>query len=139
MLTKEMLKEFEGLEREIQDINKRIELLNKKENTVTIDSVQGSSKHFPYTKHNIVIQGIPFKNKDNKRKYNKMLKSKKLKLEKLKLQIEYELNYIKDPDIRRIIRLRYHDQKTWLQIMFDMGYNSESAARTKIERFLKNI
>lgn len=140
MLTKQMLKEFEGLEKEIQDIDRRLKNMNKKESTTLIDSVKASSKYFPYTEYNITVHGIPgIKNKKNKHKYEKMLKSKRFKLEKKKLQIEYELNYVKDEEIRKIIRHRYQDQKTWLQVMFEMKYNSESTAKVKLKRFLEKL
>ena len=66
-----------------------------------------------------------------------MIKNKEYKLEKLKIQLEYELNYVKDAEIKDIIRYKYNDNKTWLQIMFLMGYNSESKAKMKLERFLR--
>ncbi len=54
-----------------------------------------------------------------------------------KIQLEYELNYIKDPEIRDIIRYKYNDFKSWVQIMFLMKYNSESVAKMKLKRFLE--
>ena len=46
---------------------------------------------------------------------------------------------MQDAEIRNIIRLRYNDNKTWLQIMFEMGNSSESDARMKLERFFKKF
>lgn len=53
------------------------------------------------------------------------------------MQLEYEWNYVKEAEIRDIIRYRYNDNKTWIQIMFLMKYDSESKARMKLERFLE--
>lgn len=72
-----------------------------------------------------------------KRKYRKMIKEKTYKLDKMRLQLEYQLNYVENTELRDIIRYRYNDNKTWLQIMFLMNYNSENKARMKLERFLK--
>lgn len=137
-MTKEFLDSIENINNEIESLNKRLEKIENKECTVTRDSVQGSSRSYPYTKHSMQIEGVEVpKNRHLKQKYRKMIKSKKYKLEKLKVQLEYELNYVKEADIREIIRYRYNDNKTWLQIMFLMNYNSENKARMKLERFLK--
>lgn len=137
-MTKELLDEIENINEELKSLNKRLAKIKNKEYTATGDSVQGSSQYFPYIKHNIKIEGVEIpKNKHLKRKYRKMIESKKYKLEKLKIQLEYELNYIKDSKIRDIIRYKYNDGMTWLQVMFEMGYNSESKAKMKLKRFLE--
>lgn len=66
-----------------------------------------------------------------------MIKDKTYKLDKMRIQLEYELNYVEDAELRDIIRYRYNDNKTWLQIMFLMNYNSESVAKMKLKRFLE--
>lgn len=66
-----------------------------------------------------------------------MIKDKTYKLDKMRLQLEYELNYVENAELRDIIRYRYNDNKTWLQIMFLMNYSSESVAKMKLKRFLE--
>ena len=66
-----------------------------------------------------------------------MIKDKTYRLDKMRLQLEYELNYIENAELRDIIRYRYNDNKTWLQIMFLMNYSSESVAKMKLKRFLE--
>lgn len=77
------------------------------------------------------------KNAGLKRKYKKMIKNKTYRLDKMRLQLEYELNYVENAELRDIIRYRYNDNKTWLQIMFLMSYNSEEKARIKLKRYLE--
>lgn len=77
------------------------------------------------------------KNAGLKRKYKKMIKNKTYRLDKMRLQLEYELNYVENAELRDIIRYRYNDNKTWLQIMFLMNYNSEEKARIKLKRYLE--
>lgn len=77
------------------------------------------------------------KNAGLKRKYKKMIKNKTYRLDKMRLQLEYELNYVENAELRDIIRYRYNDNKTWLQIMFLMNYSSESVAKMKLKRFLE--
>lgn len=66
-----------------------------------------------------------------------MIKDKTYKLDKMRLQLEYELNYVQNAELRDIIRYRYNDNKTWLQIMFLMNYSSESVAKMKLKRYLE--
>ena len=66
-----------------------------------------------------------------------MIKYKTYKLDKMRLQLEYELNYVENAELRDIIRYRYNDNKTWFQIMFLMNYNSEEKARIKLKRYLE--
>lgn len=137
-MTKEFLDKIENTNKELESLNKRLAKIENKELTVVTDSVQGSSSNYPYIKHNCVVEGVEVpKNRNLKHKYRKLIKSKKYKLEKLKVQLEYELNYIEEAEIRDIIRYRYNDNKTWIQIMFLMKYNSEDKARKKLERFLQ--
>ncbi len=137
-MTKEFLDKIENTNKELESLNKRLFKIENKENTVVTDSVQKSSSRYPYMKHNCVVEGVEVpKNRNLKHKYRKLIKSKKYKLEKLRLQLEYELNYVKEAEIRDIIRYRYNDNKTWIQIMFLMKYNNEDTARKKIKRFLE--
>lgn len=137
-MTKEFLSKIENTNKELESLNKRLAKIEKKEDTVVTDSVQGSSKNYPYIKHNCIIEGVEIpQNRNLKHKYRKLIKSKKYKLDKLKVQLEYELNYVKEAEIRDIIRYRYNDNKTWVQIMFLMNYNSEEKARIKLKRFLE--
>lgn len=137
-MTKEFLDKIENTNKELESLNKRLIKIHKQESKVITDSVQGSSRNYPYIKHNYVVEGIEVaKNKNLKKKYEKMIKSKTYKLEKMKIQLEYELNYVEDADIKDIIRYKYNDNMTWLQVMFKMEYNSESKARMKLERFLE--
>ena len=139
-MDKNVLTQINSIRAEIKELKEKLEKSIKPVDIVT-DSVQGSSKYYPYIKHNCVIEGIDehrvILNKRNRNKYNKQIKSKEYKLEKLINKLEYELNSIKDSDIRRIIRYKYEDNLNWVQIMFKMKYDSESKARMKLERFLE--
>lgn len=137
-MTKEFLDNIENTSQELENLRKRLAKIENKECTAVKDSVQGSSRSYPYIKHNCVIEGVEVpKNRNLKHKYKKLIKSKEYKLEKLRVQLEYELSYVKEADIRDIIRFRYNDNKTWLQIMFSMKYNNEDTARKKLIRFLE--
>ena len=139
MIDKELLEQINSIENELQDVKERIIELNHQPNQTVVDSVQGSSTSYPYIKHSCTIEGSTetFKNRRTRNKYKKMIKNKEYKLEKLKTQLEYELNYIEDSEIRQIIRYKYEDNLSWVQVMFKMNYSSESTAKMKIKRFLE--
>ena len=139
-MDKNVLTQINSIRTEIKELKEKLKKSIKPVDIVT-DSVQGSSKHYPYIKHNCVVEGIDehrvILNKRNRNKYNKQIKSKEYKLEKLINKLEYELNNIEDSDIRRIIRYKYEDNLNWVQIMYKMKYNSEETARIKLKRFLE--
>lgn len=141
MIDKQMLEQMSALNREIEDLESRIQKIDNKTIGVVSDSVQGSSKEYPYIQHNCKIEGYDciknLKHKNTKRKYKKQIESKRYKLEKLINSLEYELNYIEDSEIRQIIRYRYEDNMNWIQIMFKMKYKAESTAKMKLKRFFK--
>lgn len=138
-MIKELLEQADSLIEEIKDIERRLNRIEKKEKTILGDSVTGSEKEYPYLKRNFRVNGVSNKlfTSSAKRQYKKMLKSKKYKYVKIIKQIEYELNYIDNSEIRRIIRYRYYNNLSWIQIQIKMKYNSEDTARKKIERFFE--
>lgn len=132
-----LLNQIEDLNKEVEDIDARLKRLANKPDKVVRDSVCGSSDTWPYIQHNCVIEGVDLSKYRNIKKYKKLLKQKKEKLQKKINQLEYELNYIEDSDLRKIIRHKYFDKMNWVQIMFEMRYDSESKARMKLKRFLE--
>lgn len=142
MIKKEDLDKFEKLKKESENLEKRIKRIENRPRKILSDSVRGSSKSYPYIQHSVVINGLDESptyrhGKDTLKKLKKMQKDKKYKIDKMITKIEYELNFIEDSEIREIIRLKYQDGLSWLRIMHELGYSSESAARMKLERFFE--
>ena len=136
-MNKKLLSQIEDLNKEVDDIKKRLKDLAAKPDKVVRDSVSGSSTTWPYIQHSCVVEGIDESKYRNIKKYKRILKKKQEKFQKKIIQLEYELNYIEDSDIRKIIRHKYVDGMNWVQIMFEMRYDSESKARMKLKRFLE--
>lgn len=138
MIDKELLEQFSSLHSELKDLQKRLEELENKPLETVIDSVQGSGTSYPYILHHCTIEGVeyPRRNNKQKRKLKKLIVENTIKLDKMLTNLEYELKKIEDSEIRQIIRFKYEDNLSWVQIMFKMKYNSESTARTKLDRFL---
>nr|DAU10871.1 MAG TPA: Protein of unknown function (DUF1492) [Caudoviricetes sp.] len=136
-MNKKDLEQVVALKNEIKDIERRLQ--NNVSSSTVADSVKGSSSSFPYIECHKTIRGVDYKKQIRDSRYRKMIISKKKKIEKLLRQIEYDLNYIEDSEIRQIIRYKYFDNFSWIKIMHLMNYDSESKARMKLERFLKNL
>lgn len=136
-MNKKFLIQIEDLNNEVEDIKKRLEKLAAKPDKVVRDSVSGSSTTWPYIKHSCVVEGVDESKYRNIKKYKRILKKKQEKLQKIINQLEYELDYIDDSDIRRIIRYKYVDKCNWVEIMFKMNYKSECQARIKLKRFFE--
>lgn len=134
-MNKKLLEQVAALRNEVKDIEKRLQ--NNNINSVIADSVKGSSDSFPYTTCHKIIRGIDYKKQLKDSRYRKMLESKHEKITKILIQIEYELNYIEDSEIRQIIRYKYFDDCSWIQIMHKMNYKSEEKARIKLKRFFE--
>ena len=141
-MTKQFLEEVENTNKELIRITQRLEQVESKQKEIRLDSVQGSSTSYPYIKHSIVVEGNlqnKSKLKSLRQRYKKMLKQKQYKCEKLLLQFEYELNYIKDAEIKNILTDKYISGMSWVDIMFKYEYNSEDVPRKKLERFFKKM
>lgn len=134
-MNKKDLEQVVALKNEIKDLERRLQ--NNNISSTVADSVKGSSTNFPYIECHRVIQGVDYKKQIRDRKYRKLLKSKRDKINKLLVQIEYDLNYIEDSEIRQIIRFKYFDDYSWIQIMHKMNYKSEEKARIKLKRFFE--
>ena len=137
MIDKELLEQLSSLHSEAGDLQERLDKLENKPLKTVIDSVQGSSISYPYIQHQCTIEGVEYpKGNKQRRKLRKLIQENKRKIDKKIINLEYELKKVEDSEIRQIIRFKYEDNLSWVQIMFKMKYNSESKARTKLDRFL---
>jgi hypothetical protein len=140
-LTKEILVQYCDLREEAKDIRRRIDKLNSElqkiedERYVT-DSVTGGSggiQHF-------MIQGFPYPEYSRKKTrlyLNKaQLETAEQELLELTGSVEEYIQSIPDSRIRRILRHRFIDNMTWVQVSINMGGKStEESVRKEFERF----
>lgn len=123
---KEKLKNYRALKLELEDVNA---LINEKS---LQDSVQGSSRDFPYIKQTRRISGASDED------YSLLVRKSDLKAQIQ--EIEDFVDKISDKEIRTIIMLRFirgKRPKSWLNIAMKLGYCSEHTPKRKIESFLK--
>lgn len=135
-MTKEELLSLKNIKAEIEMLENQ---LNHIEPEFVIDSVKGSSAHYPYTQHTVKIEGIDSIEYDNKVKRIRLRLSKKHKelLDEKDKLTEYICG-IGDSEIRQIFMYRYIDCLTWPEIAKKMNYGS-STIRLKHDTFIKKI
>lgn len=141
---KKLLSQYNSLIKEINELNREIERLERLECNHEIDSVKGSNPYFPYQPRNFKIEGYNIL--EEERINNRLIRKKgilirrKSKCEELKLEIEEFISNIPDSLTRRVFRYRYVDELEWLPIARRIGRNDESYPRKMIhDRYLEGL
>ncbi len=137
-MDKELLEQISYLHREKKDLTERLEELENKPLECVKDSVQGSGTSYPYVQHHCTIEGIEYpKHGNQKRKLRKLIKSAQRNIDKKIKNLEYELEKIEDSEIRQIIRYKYEDNLSWVQVGHKMKSTGDQVRMT-LKRFLEN-
>ena len=132
-MNKEYLSDFEKkLKNYDYEINKLEKDIKIEENRVTADSVQGSSKFFPFVKRNFGILGYNLKKVSQ---LKKRLKIYKIKKEKIIKELKYKIDNLEDRQIADILDRKYILKQTWSQISRDLKYAGEEGARNYFNRY----
>ena len=98
---------------------------------IVTDSVKGSMTEYPYTLHNIPIQGIELS-------VAGMLREKRAKLATLRREVEKFLAGVEDSHIACIIRLRYVDGLAWEEVADRLGEGYTAASlKMAMQRYWK--
>ena len=134
-LTKYELSQLKHIQGEINLLEKAIAKIDYEYVT---DSVKGSSKHFPFVEHSIMITGADVKGHDRKaRRLKAQLERRKEELLDKRVEIEEFIDTIDDSFIRQIIALRYINDFSWQQIACSIGGgNAADGVRKQHDRFL---
>lgn len=135
-MTRQELEEVFHIEKEIQDLERRI-TDKEKQSPMASDVVQNGYKG------HAVIYGLDVKRAYKLQYMYEKLKKFKIKLVEKKQEIEDYIETIPFSEIRQIFRYRYIDNKNWVQIAHEMNklyrkhdYNEDSV-RMKHDRYLK--
>lgn len=138
-MTKQQLRQFRFLEKEIELVRRQIkdtEKLIKPENIV--DFVKGSMQEFPYAERSIKVEGVDLQKYE--RQVRRLRKKLMKHLSELVQQQEEIFNFIQsipDCQVRLIISLKYIEGLTWKQIALKVGGgNSADGVRNTCNRFL---
>lgn len=134
---KEKLKDYNDLIVEISDLKSKIKKLEGK--AVLIDTVQSSSKHFPYVKRNIVIENPQPKLVETQKKLKNFLEKRVCKLIEKQIEIENFIAELPTSRLRNIFEMKYIKQYTWRKIAYILGGNAtEDSVRMEHNLYFKN-
>lgn len=135
-MTKEELSKLQKITDEIKQIKLELESIKPE---YTIDSVIGSSINFPYTQHNIKIEGYDIKSYEHKvQRIQNRLNHKMIELVEEKDRLTEYIYSLDNSDLRQILTYRYINGLAWELIGKKMEYASVTV-RVKHDKFLKSI
>lgn len=132
------LEEIFHIRKEIIDLEKRIERIEK-QSTMVADAVQKGYKR------RAIIYGVDVKRAYKLQSNYERLKKFKIQLVDKEKEIENYIEIIPFSEIRQIFRYRYLDGMNWIQVAHQMndkysnrGY-SEDSVRCKHDRYLNKF
>ena len=138
-MNKKVLEEYIDACKLVEETEKDIQKLEKRQNMVQKDSVQSSNPEFPYQRTHVHIEGIKVSvERDSRIRYEKsLLDVRKKKAEQIKLEVQQLLNEA-PPRMQRIIRMRYFENYSWDDVAKELGRGAtEDSVRMELERFLQ--
>lgn len=143
-MDKSILEQYADLIAEREDLQKRIKATELKILELCNETVADSvtlGKHGKKPLGRKVIRGNPSPEIKKKRtalhKYKTQLKSAEIRIADMIVEAQQYIDEIEDSRIRRIMRYRYVDQLTWLQVAMRMGkHHTAESCRNAAERYL---
>lgn len=144
-MNREILKKYDALKDEQEDVKKRIGQLQREMNVLlnsqVADTVKGTRPDGTYG--SIKIKGVPFAEYDKK----KELLQKRLdrfeaieaELESMTYDIEVFISKLDSSRVRMILRLKYLDGLSWRAIAKRYGKESPSWPYQKVEKYFKKV
>lgn len=142
MVTKEILSQYSNLKKEYDENQSKIERLEKQINKIesdgaVIDKVMGGDGGLQSFK----IEGFPYPEYSRKKTAlyarKTILVDLECELHETLTQVEEFIASVDNSLIRRIINLRFVENKTWNQVADAIGGNTEDSVRKMFERFME--
>lgn len=116
-----------------KELEKRIQALEQQ--SMTHDVVSGSNPDFPYQGQHFHIEGVT-QQTDTNYEYEQ-LKQQRDRIKQLRQQVD-EIIAKAPARIQRIIRYKYFDKLSWIQIAKKFSSTPDSI-RMELKRYMKNI
>jgi len=141
MISKEILIQYSDLQEEVKEVRERIERTERQitkieEDGKVIDTVSGGNGGIQHFK----IEGFPYPEYSRKKT---LLYARKATLASLEMELLETLNQVEefiasvdDSKMRRILTMRFIDNKNFEQIGKALGYDRTSISK-KIDKFLE--
>ncbi len=133
----DLMQEKEEIQKRINNLNKKLERINQEGNVK--DAVKGGSGGCQ-TFH---IDGFPVAEEDETKyllnKNIRLLRQREHDLMEKVVEVEEFLNTLDDSRMRRMITKRYIEGKQWYRVANEMGKQyTEESCRKQMKRFLEN-
>lgn len=136
MTLKESLLQYTDTQKEIKELENKINKLEVESNVFSI--VESSSLKPPFQKHNIKIEHIDYNKKKALNYYRNILQNRYDKLLEQQTRVEEFIDRIPTSRLRRIFAYRYIENFTWQKVAYIIGGNSTSeSVRKEHDRFLE--
>lgn len=134
----DLIQEREEIQKRIDRLNKRLERINEEGNVK--DAVKGGTGGLQ-TFH---IEGFPVADEDEAKyllnKNIRLLSQREHDIAEKVIKVEEYLNTINDSRMRRMITKRYIEGKRWWKVAEEMGSQyTEDSCKKQMERFLEKI
>lgn len=141
MISKEILIQYSDLQEEVKEVRERIKMTERQiakleEDGKVIDTVSGGSGGIQHFK----IEGFPYPEYSRKKT---LLYTRKATLASLEMELLETLNQVEefiasvdDSKMRRILTMRFIDNKNFEQIGKALGYDRTSISK-KIDKFIE--
>lgn len=134
-MTLDELKELKFLRKEIQQLDKAIEKLKKKEVPVVVGKVRGSSRNFPYTE---VRTSVLMYEPETNDKLNRLIRLKLGQCDKMvskAIEIEEFIQSIPDSETRQIFEMYFQEGMKQRDIAKKMNVERSTVSK-KISTYL---
>lgn len=137
---KKYLSQYSDIKKEIKELEKKIERLEDRTQEIVSDSVQSTTKLFPFLINNYHIKGKDIKIAKKLEQYKAILENRYDELFEIQLKIEEYIDKIPTSRLRRIFEFRYIEQFNWVKVAIKIGGNAtEESVRKEHDRYLKQI
>lgn len=145
-VTKDILIQYCDLVEEVKDLRRRIQNkqreIDKIEKDGTVWDTVSLGKRGKKSLGTLYVDGFPYPEYSRKKTalylYKAQLENAELELLELANEVEQYIQSINDSRIRRILRYRYIDEKTWIQVAHSMGGRATAdSVRMEHNRFLE--
>ena len=142
-MKKHILEQYSAMQNEKKDLIERINSLNQKILNMEVNDIVSDTvirgRHGRKPVGVIRIEGFPSREYTRRKHALQQLKEKLerkvAELLELTNEVEQYIDGISDSRIRQIMRYRYMDDMTWIQVARQM-HETEDSARKALERFL---
>lgn len=137
MNLKECLVQYCDIQKEIKELEEKIEKLELKAHDIVSDSVESTTKYFPIIQNHLKIKGLNQKTIKQLEYYKTILEKRYDRLLEEQIRVEEFIDSIPNSRIRRIFEYRYIEQFSWVKTAFLIGGNATpDSIRMEHDRFL---